>query len=165
MNDQNLQDFIGLSAALTGLAADLLAPDIDPVNLPPVFFKTAEQGLGSTVLSNLLEQYATLKQQGSSPDQIAAAVLADKASQSAQGARAIMKLWLLGSWYQPFAQGGRPAGQVSVVSDQAYKEGWAWRIAQAHPMGYSQYHFGYWNEQPATLEQFTGVSANGGTRS
>ena len=48
------------------------------------------------------------------------------------------------------------------VSDQAYKESWAWKIAQSHPMGYSEYHFGYWAEQPPTLKQFTGVDAKEG---
>jgi len=45
MSDQNLQNFIGLSAVLTGLSAKLLAPSVDPINLPPVFFATAQQGI------------------------------------------------------------------------------------------------------------------------
>ena len=163
MTDQNLQNFIDLSSALTGLASDKLAPQIDPINLSPLFFATAEQGLGTAVLSSLLEQYATLKSQGKTPDQIAAAVLANPTSQTALGSRSIMKLWLLGMWYQPFDQGDQHTGDQHVVSDQAYKESWAWRIAQAHPMGYSQFHFGYWAEQPPSLEAFTGVSANGGS--
>jgi len=73
-----------------------------------------------------------------------------------------MKLWLLGSWYQPYDQGNAHKGDTRVVSDQAYKESWAWKIAQSHPMGYSQYHFGYWAEQPPTLKQFTGVDAKEG---
>ncbi|MFZ6047034.1 sorbitol dehydrogenase [Pseudomonas sp. CR3202] len=162
MSDQNLQNFIGLSSALTGLASSKLAPSIDPINLPPLFFATAQDGLGAAVLSNLLEQYASLEAAGKTPDQIAAAVLANPGSQTAQGARSIMKLWLLGIWYQPFDQGNRHAGDQQVVSDQAYKESWAWRIAQAHPMGYSQFHFGYWAAEPPSLEDFTGVPANGG---
>ena len=43
MSDQNLQNFIGLSAVLTGLSAKLLAPSVDPINLPPVFFATADE--------------------------------------------------------------------------------------------------------------------------
>lgn len=162
MSDQNLQNFVDLSSALTGLASSKLAPAIDPINLPPVFFDTAQKGLGAAVLSSLLEQYATLKGEGKTADQIAAAVLATPNSQTAQGARSIMKLWLLGVWYQPYDQGDQHKGDQHVVSDQAYKESWAWSIAQAHPMGYSQFHFGYWAEQPPGLEAFTGVPANGG---
>lgn len=152
MSDPNLQDFIKLSAALTGLAAKLLAPTIDPINLPPLFFATAQKGMGTVAFDKLLKLYASIKDQP--PAQIASAVLGSPDPQIAQGARSIMKLWLLGSWYQPDNQ-----DNVHVVSDQAYKESWAWKIAQSHPMGYSQYHFGYWAEEPPTLEQFTGVDA------
>lgn len=162
MSDQNLQNFIDLSAVLTGLSATLLAPSIDPINLPPLFFKTAQQGMGTAAFSNLLELYTSVKSQP--PAQIAAAVLGSQDAQIAQGARSIMKLWLLGSWYQPYdlPQANKAKGDTAVVSDQAYKESWAWKIAQSHPMGYSQYHFGYWAEQPPTLKQFTGVDAKEG---
>ncbi|MGE7991004.1 sorbitol dehydrogenase [Pseudomonas sp. NPDC089554] len=160
MSDQNLQNFINLSAVLTGLSAKLLAPSVDPINLPPLFFSTAQQGMGTAAFSNLLELYASIQSQP--PAQIASAVLGNADPQIAQGARSIMKLWLLGSWYQPYDQGSAHTGDTTVVSDQAYKESWAWKIAQSHPMGYSQYHFGYWAEQPPTLKQFTGVDAKEG---
>ncbi|GLO44135.1 sorbitol dehydrogenase [Pseudomonas putida] len=160
MSDPNLQNFIELSAALTGLSADLLAPSVDPINLPPLFFATAQQGMGTAAFSNLLELYASIRSE--TPEQIASTVLGNPDPQIAQGARSIMKLWLLGSWYQPYDQGSKHKDDTSVVSDQAYKESWAWKIAQSHPMGYSQYHFGYWAEQPPTLKQFTGVDAKEG---
>lgn len=160
MSDQSLQNFIGLSAVLTGLSAKLLAPSIDPINLPPVFFATAQQGMGTEAFSSLLELFASL--QGQTPAQIASAVLSNANPQIARGARSIMKLWLLGSWYQPYDLGSARQGDTHVISDQAYKESWAWKIAQSHPMGYSQYHFGYWAEQPPTLKQFTGVDAKEG---
>lgn len=193
MSDPNLQNFIDLSATLTGLAASLLAPSVDPINLPPLFFATAQQGMGTVAFSNLLELYASLKSQsdqqiaslksqaeqeiaslkGQSDQQIASlksqldqqnasAILGHSDQQITQGARSIMKLWLLGSWYQPYDQGNVKEGSIRVVSDQAYKESWAWKIAQSHPMGYSQYHFGYWAEEPPTLKQFTGVDAKEG---
>ncbi|WP_321833743.1 sorbitol dehydrogenase [Pseudomonas kulmbachensis] len=160
MSNPNLQNFIDLSAVLTGLAADLLAPSVDPINLPPLFFTTAQQGMGTAAFSNLLDLYASIESQ--QPAQIASAVLGNSNPQIAQGARSIMKLWLLGSWYQPYDQDNAHTGDTLVVSDQAYKESWAWKIAQSHPMGYSQYHFGYWAEQPPTLKQFTGVDAKEG---
>jgi hypothetical protein len=204
MSDPNLQNFIDLSATLTGLSADKLAPSVDPINLPPLFFATAQQGMGTVAFSNLLELYASLKSQsdqqiaslksqaeqeiaslkGQSDQQIASlksqaeqqtaslksqldqqnasAILGHSDQQITQGARSIMKLWLLGSWYQPYDQGNAKEGSIRVVSDQAYKESWAWKIAQSHPMGYSQYHFGYWAEEPPTLKQFTGVDAKEG---
>lgn len=103
MSDPNLQNFIDLSAALTGLSAKLLAPSVDPINLPPLFFATAQQGMGTVAFSNLLELYASIKNQPLA--QIASAVLDNSDPQIAQGGRSIMKLWLLGSWYQPYDQG------------------------------------------------------------
>ncbi|MBA6098077.1 sorbitol dehydrogenase [Pseudomonas juntendi] len=160
MSDPNLSNFINLSAVLTGLSAELLAPSVDPINLPPLFFATAQQGMGSAAFGKMLALYASIE--GQPPAQIASAVLGNSDPQIAQGARSVMKLWLLGSWYQPYDQGGQHKGDTSVVSDQAYKESWAWKIAQAHPMGYSQYHFGYWAEQPPTLKEFTGIDAKEG---
>lgn len=160
MSDPNLQDFIDLSAELTGLSAKLLAPAVDPINLPPVFFDTAQQGMGTEAFSKLLNLYVPIK--GQPHKQIASAILGSSDPQIAKGARSIMKLWLLGSWYQPYDQGTAHTGDIRVVSDQAYKESWAWKIAQSHPMGYSEYHFGYWAEQPPTLKQFTGVDAKEG---
>ena len=182
MSDPNLQNFIDLSATLTGLSADKLAPSVDPINLPPLFFATAQQGMGTVAFSNLLELYASLKSQSDQQiaslksqaeqqiaslksqldQQNASAILGHSDQQITQGARSIMKLWLLGSWYQPYDQGNAKEGSIRVVSDQAYKESWAWKIAQSHPMGYSQYHFGYWAEEPPTLKQFTGVDAKEG---
>lgn len=63
MSDPNLQNFIELSAALTGLSADRLAPSVDPINLPPLFFATTQQGMGTAAFSNLLELYVSLKGQ------------------------------------------------------------------------------------------------------
>ena len=63
MSDPNLQDFIDLSAELTGLSAKLLAPAVDPINLPPVFFDTAKQGMGTEAFSKLLNLYVPIKDQ------------------------------------------------------------------------------------------------------
>jgi hypothetical protein len=58
-------------------------------------------------------------------------------------------MWYLSIWYfldqtQPIT--GFSAGQV--VSMNAYVKGLAWDVMQAHPMGYSEMHFGYWADPP-----------------
>jgi len=73
MSDSNLQNFIDLSAELTGLSAKLLAPAVDPINLPPVFFDTAQQGMGTEAFSKLLNLYVPIK--GQPHKQIASALL------------------------------------------------------------------------------------------
>ena len=42
----------------------------------------------------------------------------------------------------------RPFRRVKVISPAAYTQGWTWRVAQAHPMGYSELRFGYWSDDP-----------------
>lgn len=160
----DLDNFVGLSSALTGIPADRLAPAIDQVGLPPIFLEFITPRITPDVLNALLTQYATLAADHVPPDQIAQAVLMNGSrpavTQAAQAARSIMKLWLLGVWYQPYAAGSFKSTDSTVVSDQAYIQSWAWKIAQAHPMGYSEMFFGYWNSPPPSLEDYTGVSAN-----
>ncbi|MBT2341000.1 MULTISPECIES: sorbitol dehydrogenase [Pseudomonas] len=161
----DLDNFVGLSSALTGIPTDRLAPAIDQVGLPPTFLAFITSRITPDVLNTLLTQYATLAADHVPPDKIAQAVLMDGSrpavTQTAQAARSIMKLWLLGVWYQPYATGSYQSTDSTVVSDQAYIQSWAWKIAQAHPMGYSEMFFGYWNTTPPSLEDYTGVPANG----
>ncbi|MEX0164877.1 sorbitol dehydrogenase [Pseudomonas brassicacearum] len=161
----NLDNFVGLSSALIGISADRLAPQIDPVGLPPIFLDYVTARVPSDVLSALLSQYATLVAEHLPPDQIAQQILKFNMQptipRTVLTARSIMKLWLLGVWYQPFDMAPFKKDDSAVVSDQAYIHSWAWKIAQAHPMGYSESFFGYWNSAPSSLEDLTGVSANG----
>lgn len=160
----DLDNFVGLSSALTGIPTDRLAPEIDPVGLPPIFLEFITPRITPDVLGTLLTQYATLAANNVPPDQIAQAVLMDGSrpavTQTAQASRSIMKLWLLGVWYQPYTTADYTVNDSMVVSDQAYIQSWAWKIAQAHPMGYSEMFFGYWNTTPPSLEDYTGVPAN-----
>ncbi|WP_260963262.1 sorbitol dehydrogenase [Pseudomonas citri] len=160
----DLDNFVGLSSALTGIPTDRLAPPIDQVGLPPLFLEFVTPRITPEVLNGLLTQYATLAADHVPPDQIAQTILMDGSrpavTQAALAARSIMKLWLLGVWYQPYAAGSYQSTDSMVVSDQAYIQSWAWKIAQAHPMGYSEMFFGYWNTTPPSLEDYTGVAAN-----
>ncbi|KIH80528.1 sorbitol dehydrogenase [Pseudomonas batumici] len=161
----DLENFVGLSSALLGIAADRLAPPIDSTQLASKFLAYTRPKVTVQVFNALLSQYATMVADQLTPDQIAVAILMrlgqPAPTQTAQAARAIMKLWLLGVWYQPYDVGVFKQGQQWVVSDLAYQESWAWKVAQAHPMGYSQFHFGYWSETPPSLAAFTGVSGSG----
>ena len=160
----DLDNFTGLSVVLTGIKQTLLAPSVDPIGLPTTFLNFIAPRVGQNVLSALLAQYATLAADQATPQQIGDAILMQNGkpapTQTALVARAIMKLWLLGVWYQPYAQGAFPSDEQTVVSDEAYTQSWAWKIAQAHPMGYSEFFFGYWNSPPPSLEDFTGVPAS-----
>lgn len=43
-----------------------------------------------------------------------------------------------------------------TVISKAYTQAWALRVAQAHPMGFSQMQFGYWNVEPNQRSDFAG---------
>ena len=80
-------------------------------------------------------------------------------------ARNIIIAWYLGAWCDPsdlqkYDGPNPPAGAPpsTVITPTAYTQGWAWRTAQAHPMGYSDLRFGYWADQPFTLKDLTGVA-------
>jgi hypothetical protein len=83
-------------------------------------------------------------------------------------ARSIVLMWYLGAWYEPdnlrelanaFANQRNPppwASKFEVISPTAYTQGWAWRVARAHPMGFSEMQFGYWARPPRPLAEFIG---------
>ena len=45
-----------------------------------------------------------------------------------------------------------PRGDYEVVSSTAYTLGLFWQAAHCHPMGYSQFHTGYWAELPPGVQ-------------
>jgi hypothetical protein len=73
--------------------------------------------------------------------------------------RSLVLLWYLGAWYDPAmlkdAQAKATGPQheqvflpFTVASPKAYTRGLLWKIAGAHPMGYSELQFGYWSRTP-----------------
>lgn len=88
--------------------------------------------------------------------------------------RSIILAWYLGAWYAPqelknksYATKDPQRGYYStrrysqevlipyeVISPNAYTNGMVWRIAQAHPMGYSNLQFGYWGKEPPDKDTF-----------
>jgi hypothetical protein len=76
-------------------------------------------------------------------------------------ARSIVLMWYLGAWYEPaelkaFRKDTTRIPKFKVISPKAYTQGWAWRVAQAHPMGFSEMQFGYWTRKPHDLDHLIG---------
>lgn len=138
-----LDTFVALSSALTGIAAEQLKPAIDPIGIAEQYLATLIENVDAATLAQLDDAF-----DADAPTDSAAAILADPTLGNL--ARSIIKLWLLGSWYDP----ATPDRAVNVVSAQAYKEGYVWRIMQSHPMGYSMFPYGYWNDQPPKFSDF-----------
>jgi hypothetical protein len=140
----DLDRFVRLSSALTGVDAAQLNPQIDPIGIADQYLQILQQSIEPDTLQSLLA--AVPAESGAAVD--VGPLLED--TTLGPIARSIIKLWLLGSWYEP----RNPSTAVKVVSSQAYKESLIWKVMQAHPMGYSMFSFGYWAEEPPALDQF-----------
>jgi hypothetical protein len=165
MASDPMTSFVNLSALLTGINAANLAPPLSPSTVPQQYFDTAQKNGGAT-FAQLLSIYDNAVAQGMSAAQIAAQVFEDNGADICYLARSIMLAWYLGSWYDPkvlqaYNSPKPPPGpppSVVILMD-AYTQGWAWNVAQAHPMGYSNYTFGYWAKNPPSLADFTGATS------
>ncbi len=159
-----VQNFANLSAALTGFQPSFIRPFLDPVNLSGTFYEFAVAQVGQPMMDALLSAFTALSTQtpALTPQQIADTLLevtSATPSDQALFCQAIILMWYLGSWYPPPFQTG---GFQQVISSQAYTKSLAWNLAQAHPMGFSAFTFGYWSQPPASLETFGVNTGNGG---
>ena len=161
----DMPDFASLSGVLTGIDPGQLAPAADrskaadPVDIGRDYFRwlQAEQ---PTIFGQLLQLYRLNR---TLPPAALADLLLNKSGDDLRYlARSIILMWYLGAWYKPcdlkrLAKSQTPDQDVinfKVISAKAYTRGWVWRVAQAHPMGYSELSFGYWHNAPPGKESF-----------
>jgi hypothetical protein len=151
----DMDNFVELSAALTGVDPKKLAPDVDPINVKQELFDKARTEAGDTFAQALAIA-------GNTPANILGDVLLNQSGEDLRFlCRSIMLLWFLGQWFAPadlkrYAGPNPPVSPIptEVISSKAYTQGWIWKVAQSHPMGYSDWRFGYWNSQPPPLNDF-----------
>lgn len=154
--DADMMAFLLLSEALTGVNRQTLAPElsekseiltsdpgVDPINIKNAYFDWIKAHDATSSFGKLLQLAKdNLQSLGD---------IVPKVNGSADDmkflARSIVLLWYLGSWYEP-ADLKKKAAKSQVVSPDAYTQGLVWRIAGAHPMGYSNLQFGYWSRDP-----------------
>lgn len=156
--DPNFNNFVGLSSILTGYPQDQIAPEIDPIGQASEYLNWMLQKADSqaflqtlSVYQNIAAQFPPLDPVSPDPAQLekmSAMVQEQILSDSDMGniARRMIRLWYLSTWYT--TEPPDPNGDGQVVSMNAYTMGLAWDAAQAHPMGYSELHFGYWQSTP-----------------
>jgi hypothetical protein len=161
--DDRVVAFVNLSAALTGIPATALKPNVDPIDLKREYLEFILDP--NTNVQPIYERLEKLIPAGvDDPGRIRKLVgdAADTDEDLRYLSRSIILLWYLGAWYAPAAlkvhadSKGQTRPGFRVVSSNAYTHGWVWRIAQAHPMGYSDMQFGYWKDDPALVERFVG---------
>jgi Membrane bound FAD containing D-sorbitol dehydrogenase len=150
----DMDAFLDISAALTGIAKDKLAPAPDPIDIKLVYFDKARD---NPKFNDLLKIWR------GPPQASSASVFFDQPDAGVRYlARNIIIAWYLGAWCDPadlkkYAANPPPTPlPYTILSPAAYTQGWAWRVAQAHPMGYSELRFGYWSNQPFALSDLIG---------
>ena len=173
---QDMVAFVLLSAALTGIAEEKLAPNFrrlpsptnidleqsdpgsDPVNVKQEYFDWVNRRSQPTF--RRLLQFA--KDSRNASDRAQAIIDKVQARPDTKYlARSIVLMWYLGAWYDPdhlqkLELPNPPPIKFKVISPKAYTQGWVWRVAQAHPMGFSEMQFGYWSRPPNPRGDFTG---------
>src|SRR5262245_16318004 len=164
--------FVQLSAALTGIAAAKLATgsfdakpptprNSDPVDIKRVYFELVSKR-HPPVFRRLL-QIAREAQNLLEPRRADAIIERVKVTPRTKYlARSIVLMWYLGAWYDPgdlqkaAETPNQPQPKFKVISSKAYTQAWALRVAQAHPMGFSEMQFGYWARPPSPRTAFIG---------
>jgi hypothetical protein len=178
--DSDMVVFTKLSAALTGVAHAKLAPGVDPVNVKEEYFRqvsNAEYAAAFTALLQLTraanlqipagdtDDWPGVETLGGVIPQDKVDALAGKIEERDDTkflARSIVLMWYLGAWYEPddlkkIAANPKAEAFPTIISPKAYTQGWLWRVAQAHPMGYSDMQFGYWTRPPEPPAEFIAV--------
>jgi hypothetical protein len=152
--DQNdLRLFVALSSVLTGIAVPKLAPAVDPIQVKNDYFTAASADPGFPALLQIIRS-------DPSPESAANKLMNDPKLKYL--GRSIILAWYLGVWYDPKTleryngpgDQAFPVPPVKVISPKAYTQGWTWRVAQAHPMGYSELRYGYWHDDPLSLDEY-----------
>jgi Membrane bound FAD containing D-sorbitol dehydrogenase len=155
--DTDMDTFEQLSEALTGIARKKLAPDTDSIGIKHDYFRWINEREPAAFVSLL----KIAKDNANSSQAMIEKLQATDDTKFL--ARSIVLMWYLGSWYAPgdlkkLVESRSLPKPVfiphTVISPKAYTQGWVWRVAQAHPMGYSDMQFGYWTREPAPLDDF-----------
>jgi hypothetical protein len=148
----DFDSFIHLSAALTGIDACKLAPKVDPIDVSAEYFEWVRTR-SPEAFSNLLAFFRSASYNARFPDSLFEAPHSN--TEIGWLARSIILLWYLGAWYDPSElRNVEKQPTPKIISAKAYTQGWIWRVAQTHPMGYSEWAFGYWQNDPPALDNF-----------
>jgi len=165
-----MTNFIGLSAVLTGFNQTVIAPELDPVDIKSAYLKEWQSQVasesGKTELTEtILTQFAALQAKKLTDQQIGERMLAD--SNDAEfilACRKLIFLWYMGAWPNIMESSDPETGSstsFTTLSAASYTSGLVWKVMQSHPMGDSNYRYGYWTEPPAALSDYTGNQDEG----
>lgn len=153
MNQSNMNTFISLSAVLTGFSKEIIAPQIDPIDIKSDYLKKFQSELGQTLVDKIFQTYEQLEKKKLAPEEIGAAILDIKnGTEFILACRSLIFLWYSGAWPSI----GKNGVESEILSSKSYNAGLVWKVMQSHPMGNSNYRYGYWSTKPDPLNEYTG---------
>ena len=158
--EQQMNNFVGLSAVLTGFAAATIAPSIDPINVKEEYYAKFQAEIGNNLFFQILSDFQTRntppgsnQTQEEKNQEIGEAMLNGSNGETyVMSCRKLIFLWYSGAWAT--VVGDMTSSQM--LSAKSYTQGLAWQVMQSHPMGDSNYRYGYWANKPADLSGYTG---------
>jgi len=162
--NNDMDNFIGLSAVLTGFNQSVLAPELDPVDIKSEYLpfftqKIAQESSNPLLVGQIFQKYSALQAKGLTSQQIGEAML-DPANGEpfVLACRKLIFMWYSGAWPTLISSTAtEPASTVSdLISENAYTSSLVWQVMQSHPMGDSNYRYGYWAKPPVPLSDYTG---------
>lgn len=158
-SNTDLDNFVGLSAILTGFAAADLNPPLSPAPVAVEYLQTLQSKVDAPTVARLLSTYQGIAAQfppAGQPAQVQSQILEDP--ELGPVARNVIRMWYLSIWYTGYTGPVSGFSDGFVVSSNAYTKGLAWDAMQAHPMGYSEMHYGYWADPPQPNDSASGNS-------
>jgi len=154
-----LQTFVDLVSALTGVSAGVASQAQAAAQYLENYTQLADLVAGTNATDALLEIYAQVRK--TLPPGEAAKKLfhggldggsPDKDWPFSAMAKTLMKFVLLGVWYDP----KKKDDDGTIPTAESYAESLVWLIAQAHPVGASNFAYGYWANPPPPLDKLIG---------
>ncbi|MCX2585706.1 MULTISPECIES: hypothetical protein [unclassified Pedobacter] len=146
----NLEQFAALSQVLTGYGQEAILPKLDTQHQAAEYLATLyTPGLVPVATLQLLtDTWNTISAmpQPTYEMQVKEQIMGN--TELAPVAKNIIYMWFLGIWYDLTVPPGTSPNKDFVVSAQAYQNSLVWDTMGAHPMGYSEGVFGYWNTPP-----------------
>jgi hypothetical protein len=165
-SNPDMDNFVGLSVILTGFDADDLNPPLSPQPVAVESLQMLQSKVDAALVSQLLTTYQTIAAQFPSdeqPAEVQSQILTDP--NMGPVARNIIRMWYLSTWYEGYTGMVTGFSPGTVVSSNAYTKGLAWDAMQAHPMGYSEMHYGYWADPPVSDDSTDNNSSSNASNS
>jgi len=147
-----LEDFLAFSSAVTGFPAY----DLRGTGQLELYLSTVDDIVGKDTVGKLLDAFGSaLRDAGDDEVALQAGLRRTILSDELLGpvARALIKLWYVGTWYQLPVEwlqryGENTSDRTFVVSPGSYVEGLLWPAIGANPPGAKAKGYGMWAQPP-----------------